>query len=325
MVLSMSPLSQMPPTDCSTPLLTNPSYSNFTISVGLLLGILVSYLPQHHRIITRRTSEGISPLFLLLGVTSGTCALANIWLLGWGVVGCCASDLGPFQCFAGMLGILQVTTQWSCFMIILLLFLIYFPFATPVLPTSDNMSTDSHHHKNPSATTAITISLLSFIHLIIIFAVSVYIYRTASPSAILNWTSFLGIQSTVLASIQYIPQIFTTYKLKAVGSLSIPMMCIQTPGSFIWALSLATREGTDWSSWLVYCVTGVLQGSLLVMAIIFERRRKQEEADAALFMDHDDEDDSYVHEADNSWGGRTRHANVNERTRLLPDEDDADL
>jgi hypothetical protein len=110
-------LSDVPPTNCSSPLLASPSYSNFTVSILLLLGILVSYLPQHHRIINRRTSEGISPLFLRLGVTSGTCALANIWMLGWGVVECCGSDLGPFQCFAGMLGILQVTTQWACFMV----------------------------------------------------------------------------------------------------------------------------------------------------------------------------------------------------------------
>ncbi|KAF3911329.1 hypothetical protein ABW21_db0206032 [Orbilia brochopaga] len=321
MALSMaplvSPLSQMPEPDCTTPLLTDPSYSNFTISVLLFLGILVSYLPQHHRIITRRTSEGISPLFLLLGVTSGTCALANIWMLGWGVVECCATSLGPFQCFAGMLGILQVTAQWSCFMIILLLFLIYFPLATPVLPTSDNLSTSSHHHENPSPATAITISLISFIHLVVTLVVSVYIYRIASPTAVVNWTAFLGVQSTILASVQYVPQIYTTYKLKAVGSLSIPMMCLQTPGSFIWALSLATREGTDWSSWLVYCVTGTLQGCLLIMAITFERRRKMEEADAALFADPPElEDDSFVHEAE-VFGRRAPH----ERTRLLADED----
>ncbi|KAK6332238.1 hypothetical protein TWF696_002959 [Orbilia brochopaga] len=317
MALSVSPLSQMPATDCNTPLLTDPSYSNFTVSVLLFLGILISYLPQHHRIITRQTSEGISPLFLLLGVTSGTCALANIWMLGWGVVECCATDLGPFQCFAGMLGILQVTAQWSCFMIILLLFLIYFPLATPVLPTSDNLSTSSHHHKDPSPTTALTISLLSFIHLVVTLAVSVYLYRTASQSVVVKWTAFLGVQSTILASIQYIPQIFTTYKLKAVGSLSIPMMCLQTPGSFIWAISLATREGTDWSSWLVYCVTGTLQGSLLVMAITFERRRKMEERDAALFADPEEEEDTFVHEAEVS--GRRQHPH--ERTRLLADED----
>jgi uncharacterized protein with PQ loop repeat len=91
------------------------------------------------------------------------------------------------------------------------------------------------------------------------------------PSDVLvKWANFLGVQSTILASIQYIPQLFTTWKLKHVGSLSIPMMCIQTPGSFVWAVSLATREGTRWSSWATYVVTGILQGCLLIMCITWE-------------------------------------------------------
>lgn len=50
-------------------------------------------------------------------------------------------------------------------------------------------------------------------------------------------------------------------------------MLIQTPGAFILALSLAVRLGAEgWSAWLVYVVTGVLQGVLLVMAVIYERR-----------------------------------------------------
>lgn len=74
--------------------------------------------------------------------------------------------------------------------------------------------------------------------------------------------------------------------LKKVGSLSIPMMCIQTPGSFVWAASLAARLGEEgWSAWGVYLVTGCLQGSLLVMGIYFElmdrKRRKAEELDAS--------------------------------------------
>ena len=52
------------------------------------------------------------------------------------------------------------------------------------------------------------------------------------------------------------------------------MMCIQTPGSFVWAVSLAMREGTAWSSWITYVVTGILQGCLLVMCVIFERRSR---------------------------------------------------
>ena len=63
------------------------------------------------------------------------------------------------------------------------------------------------------------------------------------------------------------------------------MMCIQTPGSFVWAASLAARLGKEgWSAWGVYVVTGCLQGSLLVMGIYFEllerKRRKAEELDA---------------------------------------------
>lgn len=48
-------------------------------------------------------------------------------------------------------------------------------------------------------------------------------------------------------------------------------MCIQTPGSFVWAGSLAARLGAGgWSAWGVYLVTGCLQGSLLVMGIWFD-------------------------------------------------------
>lgn len=49
------------------------------------------------------------------------------------------------------------------------------------------------------------------------------------------------------------------------------MMCIQTPGSLVWAASLAAREGAKgWSIWGVLVVTACLQGTLLVMAIYFE-------------------------------------------------------
>lgn len=82
----------------------------------ILLGILVSYLPQHHRIISRRSSAGISPYFVLLGTTSGTCAFANILALpsSRADIACC-KEVNGFECFAGLLGIAQVGVQWACF------------------------------------------------------------------------------------------------------------------------------------------------------------------------------------------------------------------
>lgn len=50
-------------------------------------------------------------------------------------------------------------------------------------------------------------------------------------------------------------------------------MCIQTPGSFLWAGSLAARVGWEgWSTWFIYVVTGLLQGAVLTMGITFEVR-----------------------------------------------------
>lgn len=77
--------------------------------------------------------------------------------------------------------------------------------------------------------------------------------------------------ATALAAIQYVPQIWMTYHLKHVGSLSIPMMCIQTPGGFLFAASLAARLGwAGWSTWVIYLITASMQGSVLAMGIYYE-------------------------------------------------------
>ena len=70
--------------------------------------------------------------------------------------------------------------------------------------------------------------------------------------------------------IQYVPQIYYTWKLGSIKSLSILTMLIQVPGAFLFAFSLWLRVGWEgWSTWLVYVVTGVLQGILLGLAISY--------------------------------------------------------
>lgn len=113
----------------------------------------------------------------------------------------------------------------------------------------------------------------------------------------------------MLASIQYIPQLWTTWKLKHVGSLSIPMMCIQTPGSFVWVASLASREGTRWSSWMTYLVTGVLQGVLLGMCIVWEVRERRAQKKIV---------DGVIGGVRNEEREVTAAAAADERTALLP-------
>lgn len=103
----------------------------------------------------------------------------------------------------------------------------------------------------------------------------------------------LGILAAIAASLQYFPQLYTTFVLKRVESLSIPMMCVQTPGSFVWVASLMARLGWEgWSTWGSFLVTACLQGSLLVMAIYYEVGRSRKTAEESASEDDSQTDDN---------------------------------
>lgn len=88
------------------------------------------------------------------------------------------------------------------------------------------------------------------------------------PKHTQTWADVLGTIAGVLAAIQYLPQIYYTWKLQDLKSLSVATLVIQAPGAFVFALSLGLRVGVaGWSTWLVYLVTGALQFVLLAMAI----------------------------------------------------------
>lgn len=63
----------------------------------------------------------------------------------------------------------------------------------------------------------------------------------ALPRHLSLWATFLGVTSAGLAVLQYAPQLVHTYKSKLVGALSIPMMCIQTPGTTFMVVSIILR------------------------------------------------------------------------------------
>jgi hypothetical protein len=50
---------------------------------------------------------------------------------------------------------------------------------------------------------------------------------------------------------------------------------LQTPGSFVFVYTLAIRPGVDFTGWAPYFVTGILQGTLLILCLIFKRRQKK--------------------------------------------------
>ena len=73
----------------------------------------------------------------------------------------------------------------------------------------------------------------------------------AWPHHTQNWANLLGSIAGVLAMVQYLPQIWYTYRLGDIKSLSVITMLIQVPGSFLFAFSLWQRVSwKGWSTWI---------------------------------------------------------------------------
>ncbi|ODO06106.1 hypothetical protein L198_01338 [Cryptococcus wingfieldii CBS 7118] len=281
------------------------------LSLVLITGLVISYLPQQHlSIISARTSEGISPWYLLLGATSSASGVLNLLIVQWPLFRCC-SVTSAGRCFESLLGFYQVTLQWLLFSIVLVLFLIYFPkhlkyqVVKPISSSASSLAEPNygavqHHHEEheaehsletdtskstitttPEWRLAVTLAIVVALHLQVIshelsLASLLVLPPTTPPHPLLrSLATFLGVSATLLAILQYAPQIYQTYNSKLVGALSIGTMVIQVPGSVLFVLSLVFREGTDWTSWLAYAVTGGMQGALLVICLLWKQRQKR--------------------------------------------------
>jgi hypothetical protein len=146
------------------------------------------------------------------------------------------------------------------------LFLVFFRYSTH----TSNVSDEELGGEAPRWQTALLVAVVTLVHALVVVIVTA-ILEYVAPERLDIWAPILGMMGAALAAVQYIPQIWTTYHLKHVGSLSIPMMCIQTPGGFLFAASLMARLGWGgWSSWGIFLMTATMQGILLSLAIYYE-------------------------------------------------------
>ncbi|KAJ3510857.1 hypothetical protein NLJ89_g4440 [Agrocybe chaxingu] len=263
-------------------------YFNALLTFGLCCGLIISYLPQHFRIIHAKSSEGFSPVFLLLGTTSAGSAMFNMITLQTPIVKCCrVVSFG--SCMEMTAGVIQVGLQWICFTFVFVLYMIYYPEHLKYL---DSSSEENEALLRPSQTKdrvksaewriSIVVAWIAAIHFAFLAFTTIFLLSTTPQSpydtiapAISAWATFLGVSSAMLATVQYAPQLLHTYRAKLVGALSIPMMMIQTPGGVLMVTSIALRPGTNWTSWITFAVAAVLQGCLLFMCITWKVRQRK--------------------------------------------------
>ncbi|KAI9360400.1 hypothetical protein DFJ73DRAFT_656128 [Zopfochytrium polystomum] len=225
-------------------------------------GIMLSYIPQVSKLIKTKSSLGISVWFLLLGSIGGGATIGNIVIMQAPAVACCFTEWSARVCFENTLGITQVFTQFFCFHMIIVLFYVYFPkhHADP---------SDPHGHRNAAWREAVHVLYVIIAWLGLVVLADVIALHIAEDIR-LGIATLFGFTGVVTSFIQFLPQIWTTFKLKTVGVLSIPTMAMQAPGSLLFVYSIYLQPGTNWTSWISFLAAGILQGVLLVMCLYFK-------------------------------------------------------
>ncbi|KAJ7661701.1 hypothetical protein B0H17DRAFT_1093918 [Mycena rosella] len=235
-----------------------------TLTACLCVGLVISYLPQHFRIIHQGTSEGLSPWFLLLGSTSSAAGFLNMITVQHTQIRCCRV-VSIAACVESTAGIVQVGLQWAMFSFMCLrLYMLYFP---PHLKYVE--STDLPPRRTGKAALvrsqpwarSVLLANVTIAHFILSAALTLFLLLSSPPRRARH--------------LPYLPQITTTWYARLVGALSVPMMCVQSPGAVAMVLSIALRPGTNWTSWITYAVAGLMQGTLLAICIAWKIRQRR--------------------------------------------------
>src|SRR5690242_4837760 len=99
---------------------------NDLFSVIVIVGIVLTFVPQYARVIRLKSSLGLSPYFLLLGITSVYAQLINILLLQISVFRKCRHE-PDYACLSNLLGMVQVAVLAACITLNCCLYISYFP------------------------------------------------------------------------------------------------------------------------------------------------------------------------------------------------------
>ncbi|KAH3762226.1 PQ loop repeat protein [Pelomyxa schiedti] len=239
-----------------------PYVSPMGIALGVILtvAIVISILPQHVKILRKRTHVGLSFLALFLqNVNQFSCAMNSVLLKEPQFKACVVLSFG--QCLPSLLSFIQLFATWLFTAPIYVYYLIFF-----------------QHDKSKANILLWRLSLLFFGLWLLYFATLVGMIIGISYAdgmcgdVTVTFGKVLGILSLVLTIVQWSPQIWTTWRAKSAGSMSTLMVALQAPGSAVIVVFMACITKDNVTTWASYLASAIQLFILLFILVYYEIR-----------------------------------------------------
>ncbi|KAH7309810.1 hypothetical protein B0I35DRAFT_440666 [Stachybotrys elegans] len=253
--------------------LSKPSVPQFVVSCLLITWLLAANIPQWVRIAKRQSAEGLSTFYILLGSMSGVCAVGNILMLPSTDedMGCCRTN-STFACINGILGMLQVIMGIACFWVVLIMYVYYAEEEADaeIHGRRASLSGPDRTFRRARRAWIVLIVVCSFAFTILLAST---VISRRFPWVAQTWADILGVGVALLACVQWLPQVLTSWHLGSLGSLSLVALSISAPYTWIFGVSMMLRVGVQgWSAWIVYLIVGFMQLILIAMGITYSVR-----------------------------------------------------
>lgn len=281
----------------------------FVILSGIViaLGVWISWLPQQVTFVVKKSTFGVSFWYILLTQVANWCPFINAVYLSWDLFHCCASYVSFWDCQKLLLALYQLAISVFSVTCIYICYVIYYdPVGPPDMVEPQNQELDMEYSdavfditdkamidqpqvdkkRQQGRRTQIIIFIVYYIFTAIAVSVGFVMIFAAGPYSppILFYSLCITTVGVLSVLIQFTPQIYVTWKLKSSGNLSLVMLILQAPGTWVWLVYLIYYE--TWTTWLSTLVAATQVTILLCQVVYYDfiAKRYKGEAEAEKIL-----------------------------------------
>jgi len=239
---------------------TDQKLQPLDVAIGIFLWFMtfVTFAPQILLLIIGRSNKGVDLYSALSNAITTMLTVFNTVCSFWKSFYCC-TGVTPWQCFQLLIAFIQIFSVWLCVHAIYILAVMYWP---------ESKSIEQIQETNRGKLIHRSLFSLYFIVTVIVYVLCIllnsFFYPTSYVYTITN--GVIGILASITCAITWMPQIYTSYTLKTHGSLSVIMLLIQFPGTFL-LIYFYIKEGASVLVWMSQVVSAFM--TLIVLFLCF--------------------------------------------------------
>jgi uncharacterized protein with PQ loop repeat len=263
--------------------------SDIGVAFGTILfvGIGLSYVSQHVKLLRTRSTAGLSWAMIFVANISNWCSLLNVLLLSHTFECCRAPSTSSRECYSLFLPLLQIGMPAANLAPIFVMFLLFHKphRSSEKLRMEGSLWRRAMHWADAHEGLLARVSFAVFVCVFVVGFSIIGAVISYVPGAG-NRTLFaiaLGGMAALTNMVQWMPQIFSTLRNGKVGSLSIIMLALQVPGGLAVVLFNTVVSPSSITTWGPFVLSAAQQFILLVICIVFSIRdwRARRKGDAA--------------------------------------------